>query len=217
MLSIEEDGEDLITSTSEAIYRSRWVISTLPPNLFVKSIRINPELPPELVKIARNTHTWMGESIKAGLSYQYPFWKEKGTSGTVFSNSGPVPEMYDHSNFEQTAFALKGFLNGALQSLNKQDRIKAILTQLKNYYGTRVEDYLDYQELLWMNERFTYSPYTEQLFPHQNNGHQVYRSSYIHNKLIIAGTETAAAFPGYMEGAVRSAQEVSKLLKGLKS
>lgn len=54
----------------------------------------------------------MGESIKVGLTYATPFWREK-SSETIFSNVGPIPEMYDHSNAEETYFGLMGFLNGA--------------------------------------------------------------------------------------------------------
>lgn len=213
VLSIEEEGEHLITNTNKETYISKLVVSTLPPNLFVNSVFISPELPSALKEIASNTHTWMGESIKVGLSFKSPFWNENGLSGTIFSNTGPVPEMYDHSNFEQTAFALKGFLNGAYHRIGKEERIESVLMQLRNYYGVQVEEYLTYHELLWMNEPFTYCSYEKEVFPHQNNGHQIFRPSYLHDRLIIAGTETASAFPGYMEGAVRSAQEAySKLI-----
>ena len=50
--------------------------------------------------------------------------------------------------------------------------------------------------------------------PHQNNGHEVYQKAYLHNRLFIAGTETAQNFGGYMEGSVRSAQVVvNEILK----
>lgn len=47
----------------------------------------------------------MGESIKVGLTYATPFWREK-SSETIFSNVGPIPEMYDYSN----AFWVNGIL-----------------------------------------------------------------------------------------------------------
>ena len=34
----------------------------------------------------------MGESIKVGLTYATPFWREK-SSETIFSNVGPIPEI----------------------------------------------------------------------------------------------------------------------------
>ena len=47
----------------------------------------------------------MGESIKVGLTYATPLEREK-SSETIFSNVGPIPEMYDHSN----AFWVNGIL-----------------------------------------------------------------------------------------------------------
>ena len=214
---IIEEADFLRVMTNQGSFKAKVVISTLPPFLFTSSITVQPSLNQEYKKVATSTHTWMGESIKVGLFYAQPFWREGGLSGTIFSNPGPIPEMYDHSNFENSGFALKGFLNGAYFALTKEERLDMILKQLEKYYGSKVRDYIDYQEMIWQNEALTYTPYTEPVFPHQNNGHEVFRQSYLKNKLFISGTETAKYFPGYMEGAVRSAKEVFKLLKGYKS
>lgn len=210
--SIHEEANALLVNTSQGDFKAKRVVSTLPPFLFQNKIKVNPPLPQGFVDVANKTHTWMGESIKIGLSYSRPFWKDKGLSGTIFSNPGPIPEMYDHSNAENSTFALKGFLNGAYFSITQEQRLELILKQLEKYYGPQVSEYLDYQELIWQNEPLTFSPYKEHLFPHQNNGNEVFRNSYLNNNLFISGTETSAAFPGYMEGAVRSAQWVAERL-----
>jgi len=209
---IQEEPNTLLIRTSKGEFKTKKVVSTLPPFLFQHNIKVSPPLPQAIVDIACKTHTWMGESIKIGLSYSRPFWKEHGLSGTMFSNSGPIPEMYDHSNAENSAFALKGFLNGAYFSIHKEERIELILKQLEKYYGSQVRDFLDYQELIWQKEALTFSPYRDHLFPHQNNGNEMFRKLYLNNNLIISGTETASLFPGYMEGAIRSSQWVSEQL-----
>lgn len=211
--SIEEENQHLLVKTTKGSFKAKKVVSTLPPFLFQNTINIIPALPERLTAINNNTHTWMGESIKIGLGYQNPFWREKGLSGTIFSNAGPITEMYDHSNAEDSKFALKGFLNGAYFSLKKEQRLELILTQLEKYYGSQVREYIDYQELIWQNESLTYAPYETQLFPHQNNGNKVFRDSYLNNNLFISGTETSEVFPGYMEGAVRCSQWVAHKLK----
>lgn len=211
--SIKEEADMLRVETSQGDYKARKVVSTLPPFLFQNKIKVSPALPAAFVDIANKTHTWMGESIKIGLSYAIPFWKEKGLSGTIFSNPGPIPEMYDHSNAEHSAFALKGFLNGAYCSISQEQRLELILKQLEKYYGSQVREYLDYHELIWQNEPLTFSRYSDHLFPHQNNGSEVFRNDYLNNNLFISGTETSASFPGYMEGAVRSSQWVAERLQ----
>jgi monoamine oxidase len=188
------------------------VVSTLPPYLFLKTIKTDPSLPNDITKIINKTHTWMGESIKVGLRYKVPFWRDKGMSGTIFSNVGPIPEMYDHSNKEDNNFALVGFFNGNYYTLSKKERKDMVLLQLEKYYGEKVYDYLDYEEKVWAQEPYTYIPYENHVLPHENNGNSLLRKSYMNGRLLLAGTETATSFPGYMDGAIESAYRAFKLL-----
>jgi len=209
-----EKTEDFITARSDIhIFKGSVIISTLPPLLFSRSIQVNPLLPNDLIQIAEKTRTWMGDSIKVGLSFDQKLWIGKNISGTIFSNVGSVNEMYDHSNFEDTLFALKGFLNESYSNLDKKERLKLVLNQLEKYYGKQVNDFLNYEEMLWKNEVFTAIPSSEYLMPHQNNGHDVYQKSYLDNSLFIAGTETSNSYGGYMEGAVNSAKYIYDQLK----
>lgn len=207
----EQDG--VVVETGTAQYMAKQVVLTLPPFLLINSIQMEPALPSELLNIARETHTWMGESIKVGLTYAEPFWRTGSNSGTIFSNVGPIPEMYDHSNVEDDLFALKGFFNGAYHATSKGHRLDLVLQQLKRYFGDQVANFLSYEEAVWRNEPYTYHDYEGPVLPHQHNGHQLFRKPYWDGKLILAGSETAAAFPGYMEGAVRSAQFVFESIK----
>ena len=206
--SIKDDEDILILKSNKNTFKAPLVISTLPPYLLHASIKITPKLPESVMKILKNTHTWMSDSIKVGLRYPTPFWREKNLSGTIFSNVGPITEFYDHSNFEDNNYALKGFINDNYSSLQKEKRLATLLVQLKKYYGKAAENYTSYEEMIWSNEPFTHEPYNTFLFPHQHNGHSIYRQPYLQGKLFIAGAETAANYPGYMEGAIRSAQNI---------
>jgi monoamine oxidase len=214
---ISLNGNRIQVTSDREIFEADLVISTLPPYLLHKKVRIDPGLPPELTRVMEQTHTWMGESIKFGLGYDKTFWRDANSSGTVFSNVGPVSEMYDHSGHEQDSFALKGFFNPAYHALDKAERLGMILSQLRKYYGNVVDDYTTYQETAWAHEPYTFFPYQGHIFPHQHNGHAVYRESYMNGKLFVAGSETADLFPGYMEGAVRSAELMRDWLEGISS
>ena len=211
--SIEQIDNSLIITTNDKQLKANKVVSTLPPHLFVNTIKVVPPLTEEFIDIANSTHTWMGESIKIALTYPVPFWKAKGTSGTIFSNVGPIPEMYDHSNFEKSHFAVKGFLDGCYFSVSKKERLELIIRQLEKYYGNQANDFTNYEETVWKNEPFTSTGYTTQVLPHQNNGHRIYQNGLLHKSLFIAGTETSSSFGGYMEGAIRSAQQVFNQIK----
>jgi len=180
----------------------------LPPYLLTKTIRFSPTLPEQFSSISTNTHTWMGESIKVGLTFKKAFWLEGQTSGTIMSNVGPIPEMYDQSDFKNKRFALVGFMNGSFFSLTDEERKEMILKQLEKYYGEQVRDFLSYEEAIWRKEEFTFKNYESHILPHQNNGNEAFQEAFFDGKLLIAGAETARNYPGYMDGAVESAIRV---------
>lgn len=213
--TITNKGAVVHTTTNKETFESTVVVSTIPPYLLGKHITIRPELPTAMSNLLSSTHTWMGESIKIGLTFETPFWREAGTSGTVFSNVGPIPELYDHSNIENNRFALMGFLNGNYFSVTKEDRKQLVINQLKKYFGSKIESYVDYHEVVWAKEPYTYTPYEQHILPHQNNGHPNFRQPLFDGKLFIAGSETASQFPGYMDGAVRSAYFVKDQLSNI--
>jgi len=215
--SIQRGKESSVVKTLNMSFHGKLVISTLPPYLFIHQINVIPALPFELIEIAKHTHTWMGESIKIALTYDVPFWDDEQLSSTIFSNVGPIPEMYEHSDFQEKHFALKGFLNGVYFDLSKKERLKLILNQLNKYYGNKAANFTHYEELIWTNEKFTSTPYSDNILPHANNGHRLYQQSYLNNSLFFAGTETSPMFYGYMEGAVRSAKNVIGSIKKLQS
>lgn len=205
---------NMVLESSSTEIQANQVVSTLPPKLLAETIEIDPKLPENIIEILSGTHTWMGDSIKFGFTYHDPFWLDNGTSGTVFSNVGPVNEMYDHSTFDENHNAIKGFLNSSYFSLSKDERLKLILQQLRKYYGSSVENFIEYHEKVWTNEPYTYIPYSSHVLPHQNNGHKIFHKSYFDHKLYIAGSETSEIAPGYMEGAIQSANYIfSKINK----
>lgn len=211
--SIHEEQDSITLKSNKNTFASKIVISTLPPYLLQSSINITPNLPSNIQELMESTHTWMGESIKVGLRFKEAFWRVNKSSGTIFSNVGPIPEFYDHSNYENNSYALKGFLNNAYFELSKEERLNLILNQLRKYYGDIVDSYLNYEEKVWRQERFTHSEYNRHILPHQNNGHYLFTKPYLNNKLYIAGAETASDFSGYMEGAIRSAHTIFNTLK----
>lgn len=200
-----------ITTSQGERFAGQNLIITVPPFLIVsQKIAFNPALPGELVHIMANTHTWMGDAIKFAVEYETPFWRQQGYSGTVFSQSGISPEMYDHSNFEETHFALTGFLSADASTLAKKERESAVMEQLTRLLGKEAASYLSYTEKVWPQEVYTYADYGRYLMPHQHNGHPLYARPLMHGKLYLAGTETSPNFGGYMDGAVYSGLAAAK-------
>jgi monoamine oxidase len=211
---IEKMEEGFQVYTQDAAFTAKTIVSTLPPRLLMQLVECSPSWPEALRNIANQTHTWMGESIKVGFTYATPFWRAAGLSGTLFSNVGPVGEMYDHSDDARGYYALKGFLNGAYHPLTKAERCELVLQQLRKYYGELADQYATYEEGVWRHEPYTFTDYDQSLLPHQNNGHPLFRQPLFEGSFFIGGAETASAFPGYMDGAVRRGEEIAQEIIG---
>lgn len=200
---IREQKEGLkLAAEGGAEYQCRFAIAALPPRLLLKTVRFSPALPRELAQVMAQTHTWMSESVKFAVEYEKPFWREHGFAGTVFSQAGPATEVYDHTNFEETAFALKGFLAAGTALLKEEDRQEMVLRQLVKLFGLEAANFLSYNDWDWAKETYTHYPYDGYILPHQNSGHPAFAQPLINGRLFLSGAETSPEYGGYMDGAV---------------
>ena len=205
---ITDEGEQIrITDSLQNNFLCKLVIVALPPKLLVETILFSPAIPQQLQAVMRQTQTWMSGSAKFAVEYKKAFWKDKGFSGSVFSQSGLATEMYDHTNVEETKFALKGFLNGTANHYTFEERKQKVITQLTHYFGEEALDYVSYNDKVW-NDSYIQAGEESFLPPHANNGHAVFGERYMGYKLLFAGTETSAPFGGYMEGAILAANSI---------
>ncbi len=211
---LDFSDEKIRVHTADSTHKADAVVMTIPPALFAETVSVTPALPADFLQIAQKTHTWMKDSIKVAVTYEQPFWKEKGLSGTVYSNVGPITEFYDHSDAHDEKFALCGFMNGGLAQFSRAEREQHVRTQLYKLFGNVGANFASYEETLWMHEPFTALPTQQFLHAHQHNGHAVFQQPYFDGKLFIAGTETSSEFGGYMEGAVRAVERVVAQLIG---
>lgn len=213
-VSDHKDHVEIISKEGET-FSCKNLIITIPPFLiFSQRIAFDPPLPAELIHLMSNTHTWMGEAIKFAVAYQEPFWRQQGYAGVVFSHVGIAQEIHDHCNFEETRYALKGFLSAEAYKFSREEREAEVIAQLTRLMGKEASVYLSYTEKLWKEEVFTYADYRKYIMPHQYNGHPLYAHPLMNGKIQLAGTETAPYFGGYLDGAVYSGlSAASKVLK----
>jgi len=211
---LDFSGDSIKLSEAESSWKADIVVSTLPPGLLFRSIDFQPAIDSEVKAIGLATHTWMQDSIKTALIYSEPFWRNSALSGTLFSNVGPFTELYDHSDQEVKKYALCGFVNGAYTVLSSSERKEKVLAQLEKIFGSQVHNHIDYLEYIW-NDVNTKHQNTPDIFPHQNNGHPIFEKFHFDNRFFVSGAETARTFPGYMDGAVQSAERVVRDIKRL--
>ncbi|WP_075351986.1 flavin monoamine oxidase family protein [Algoriphagus marinus] len=206
---------DSVQVIADQIFEGSQVVLAIPPKLWAKRILFEPNLPADLIQIAEQTHTWMEDSIKIALTYKEAFWQVEGQTGTLFSNAGPITEFYDHCNSERTKFALCGFINSSYKQLGDAERRALVIAQIKSVFGPKAEDFMDYQECVWSMEELTFEASDIPHYPHQNNGNQFFRQSFFEDKLVLSSSESASESPGYMDGAVCSADLVAKKIIAL--
>lgn len=192
-------------------YMSEVVISTVPPQILIENIQFKPSLPLQLSNLMPKVQTWMSGSIKFAVEYESPFWIENGFSGTIYSQSSIAVEVYDHCNYEANKFSLVGFLSGSAINYSVEQREQQVIKQIETLFGSITPRYISYHEKVW-NNQYILSTKSNFLHAHQNNGHQILQFSYMNDKLFFAGTETSSIHPGYLDGAVCSANRVSKII-----
>lgn len=214
-IKVASDGVEVVSNGET--YRCKRVVTTIPPQLLAYSVAFSPPLSESVLTVLKETHTWMGDSIKGAVTYASPFWKEDGLSGAMYSNSGPFVQMYDQTTSDGKHAALVGFVADNIAHLPLAERRDSIIAQLVRVFGERAGDYLEYKDTIWFKEKLTMGGPDNGSAPrvgrHKNNGHRVYQQPMLEGRLIIGGTETSTTAGGYMEGAVNSAKHIATLLR----
>ena len=210
VIEIQElENELLLNLSNGQQVIAEHVILCLPPQLVHAKIAFSPSLPSDLWNLLPSVQTWMSGSIKFVMEYDSPFWRENGFSGMLYSHSGIITEMYDHTNLEKNKFGFTGFLNSGASAYSQEVRKELVLQQLSQLLGNEVLNLKLYQDKVWVNE-FVYEGSQIIHRPHQNNGHPRLQTSYLNGKLHFGGTEVATEYSGYMEGAILSARKLAK-------
>lgn len=208
-----EDSVKIVIRDGTTIDASKVVIA-VPPKLVAEQIDIEPVLDQD--EIMASTHTWMAESSKFAVLLDKDYWRTNNLSGFVFSNYGLIREMQDHSTEDGKSFGLLGFLQpnqGLTTDATKRKQL--IFEELHQLFGIEENSIIGYDDFLW-NRHFAddrNQNINASLMAHQNNGHSIYLSSHYQNRLFFAGAETSPTNPGYMEGAVSSANRAIELLE----
>jgi len=206
-----DDHVSMTTSTGETI-KTKQVIIAMPPRVIAKMIHFKPSLPTHLQQAQDQTHTWMGNSAKAIITYATPFWRNKQLSGAAISYLGPLGELHDNSPEDASKGIIKGFFAGIHRFSGSQaQRKQNVITQLTKLYGTEAQNPIDYQEKAWWKDELSSAAKDHlPLKEHPHYGNPELSKAYWNNKLYFAGAETATQQGGYLDGAVEAAKRVSE-------
>ena len=187
--------------------RGDQVVIARPPRV-AAGISYSPYLPDEGAALLAATPTWMGGQAKVVAIYDTPFWREAGLSGDAMSRKGPLIEIHDASPASGGPYALFGFVGLPTHARSDQEVLRrSAVAQLTRIFGASAAT----PRAVYMKD-WALDPLTSTACDHRPlQGHPVYeRPAALRGmwdgRLIFAGTELAAHFGGYIEGALESAE-----------
>lgn len=190
--------------TESEVLHADHVLVGLPPALLAATIEL-PDLTSEDRAFLARTPTWMADVAKVVVSYEHPFWRDRGLSGRAASRVGPLVEIHDLSGPGSSKPALFGFVPRALAEDGWTERI---LPQLARLFGPEATEALAMHAQAWWTEAWLWSAASPEPAPGQM-GHPRLRESRLHGRMHLISTETSGLSPGHIEGAVERAQSVA--------
>lgn len=195
-LAIGGDRPQTITAAAAVI--------ALPPRLAVGLISWRPAFPSGLAADLMSMPTWMAPHAKAVVQYERSFWREKGLSGRIVSQVGPLVECHDHVSPDGNA-ALWGFVGvgPAERARLGQSLSAAVVDQLRRCFGEDAPAPTTVAIHDWASEPFTAAPEdVSGPMTHPDVGPGALRRPHFGRKIWFAAAETAARSPGLIEGAL---------------
>ena len=188
---------------------ARRVVIALPPRVASRGITFHPTLDDGVRHALLDAPTWMAAHAKALALYAEPFWRRKGLSGAAASALGPLGEIHDASA-PAGAAALFGFFllpASARTAAGATTLREACVAQLVRLFGADAKEPLQLVVQDWTSESYTSGP-GDEVPPPGHPAYAVIRPTW-NDRLHFAGTETAQASGGYLEGALEAAERAA--------
>jgi monoamine oxidase len=207
---IEHGGDGVTVHADDSVARARRAIVAVAPTLAGR-IDYDPPLPGYRDQLTQRMP--LGTVAKCMALYDEPFWREEGLSGQGLSDTGPVKLTFDNSPPDGSPGVLVGFLEGRrareLGRLPAEARRAAVIDCFTRLYGPRAARPGDYVERLWAEEEWSRGCYGCHLPTGAWTAYGPALREPI-GPLHWAGAEYATVWNGYMDGAVRSGEQVAR-------
>ena len=213
--SIKQHDKGVTIGTERGIWGAKRVIVAAPPAL-ASRIQYVPPLPAGRDGLTQRMP--LGCVIKVALAYDWPFWRDQGLSGLVISDKTEFGPWFDRATPLTKGGALVGFFDGApaqrWADRAPADRKARVLDDLALYLGEGARHPVDYVEEVWTLSPYHRGGYVSVPGPGALTG---FGSALLDpvGRIHWAGTETADAWVGYIDGAIRSGERAAKEVEAL--
>jgi len=207
--SVEQDETGVTVRGEGFSYRAQRLVLTLPPALLPR-IDFWPALPARRLQLTQRMP--MGAVWKCYGIYDKPFWREQNLNGLAATPDGYITITFDNSPYDGSRGILMGFVLGhqarAFAALTPEQRRKEALDAFATFFGPAAREPLRYLDHSFLNEEWSQGCYAGVAGPGLwTSLGPVLREPV--GRLHWAGTETAAVWNGYIEGAIRSGERVA--------
>lgn len=214
---IEQTSTDVSVTAAGVTVRARRAVIAMSPALAGR-LTYSPALPAERDQLTQRAPN--GSVIKCMAVYEQPFWRADGLSGQVSATSGPVKVVFDNSPPDGDPGVLLAFLEGShartLARRSAHERQAAVLSCLAHFFGERAARPREYLERNWSEDQWTRGCYGAFLPPNTWTTCGAALRAHV-GRVHWAGAETATAWMGYMDGAIRSGEDAaSEVIEQLK-
>jgi monoamine oxidase len=185
--------------------RARHAIVALPPKLAGKLV-------PGRALIADRTP--MGRVIKHTAIYERPFWRDRGLSGMSVSDRGPIHVVFDNSppGERPPVGILMGFSEAdeakKLGALSEEERRATAIETFVALYGDEARSPRRYVDHVWEHDEWSGGCYGAFMKPGAWTAIGPKLREPI-GRVHWAGTETATAWSGYIDGALSSGERAA--------
>lgn len=221
-IAVSDDG--VRVEAQHSTIRAESVIVAVPPALALDRIDFTPGLPANLVNQARLSSVWMSDMVKAVAVFDQDFWHPHGLAAAAISHVGPFREFHDHSGPAGSPAAIFGFApSGRFDSADDGQIAEAFISQSRRIFGDAVSKPKTVEVVDWSKEAFTNpAARTGESLVEANAARargtsadvQSDFSQPISGRIHWASTETADAFAGHIEGALRAGLRAARQTLG---
>lgn len=211
--SVSQRSDHVLVTSDKGEHRARFVVFCVPPSLLP---RVTFDPAPEPARARLWGRMPMGATVKVAAVYDSAFWRVEGVAGELVSDEGPVSYVVDSSSHDGKISSLLCFVVGrharAWSMTPKEERLARVRAQLGKWFGERAGRPRAMVEKDWAEDPWTggcpvCNPVPTTL---------AVEGSFLRRpmgRVHFAGTETATAWAGYMEGAVQSGERAAAELR----
>ena len=209
---IENSAHDVALRTERSRYRAKRVVVALPPAAWA-NIVFDPALPEDWDVVGT-------DAVESGcwrflIRYTSPFWRESGLSGELLSSEGYLSSVIDGSSRVDDSGVLIAVATGPraeeLAAMTSEERRTAVLADLCVCFGAHAGAPQDFVERDWTGEASPGGGQVSLMGAHAWRRHgEAMRTRW--GRVHFVGSEMASRWAGFLEGAVRSGEDVAALI-----